>query len=355
MIDGQQTLVNTIELTVAPSLTVRFLQVGSLIPESQDLLPVSPSMTLSKAIELMQRRGYSQLPVVHRGRILGVVSYRSIGTQLLKLGREAVDLAALPVGEFVESAPITDGDQELQDIFDALDKYDTVLVGRRDNLLGVITAIDGLVHLYQLASPSVLLAEIELSLRKLINACADAATLQRCAETALLFERFVRRFAEQLLKGCHYRVRYLHHDRSIPWQAGRPYRTVVPDLLVETVPPGPCRLPVDAKYKGYDEQRLNPANIYQSFLYAFAFNSLGPEVPQALLVYPTIQDSIRTSQLEIRNAAGQPGAQIRALGIHLSEALTEATSGGVGTVSSALLEALAKPLLVQPLSVEGAT
>lgn len=167
-----------------------------------------------------------------------------------------------------------------------------------------------------------------------------------------LFERFVRRLIEHILQGSPYHVHYLRRDCSILWQGDRSYGNVVPDLLVEGSPPGVRRLPVDAKYKLYDEYRLNPGDIYQTFLYAFAYNSPGVEVPEALLIYPASQQGNSLLQLEIRNTAGRPGGQIQALGIHIPLALQEARSNTIGSVSKGLFEALTKPLSYQAVTLE---
>jgi hypothetical protein len=45
------------------------------------------------------------------------------------------------------------------------------------------------------------------------------------------------------------------------------------------------RVAIDAKYKLYDERRLSSGDVYQSFLYAYAYgNTSGHSIPCALVV-----------------------------------------------------------------------
>ena len=158
-----------------------------------------------------------------------------------------------------------------------------------------------------------------------------------------LFERFVHRLVERLLGHGSWRVRYQHADTSILWNAdtGRPYARVIPDLLVED-PAAGTRLTIDAKYKRYDERKLASGDIYQSFLYAYAYG--GPaavRVPRAVLVYPAQTGSVSATRLRVRGPARVVAAEITAVGIPIPAALREASRGERGPVSHALLEALA--------------
>ena len=55
---------------------------------------------------------------------------------------------------------------------------------------------------------------------------------------------------------------------------GQPYARVVPDILVErSAADTTARLAIDAKYKLYDERKLSSSDVYQSFLYAYAYGA----------------------------------------------------------------------------------
>jgi hypothetical protein len=54
-------------------------------------------------------------------------------------------------------------------VFDAMDRDNGVLIGTPERLVGVLTPMDFLRYLYQVASPFVMVSEIELALRALIR------------------------------------------------------------------------------------------------------------------------------------------------------------------------------------------
>jgi len=157
-----------------------------------------------------------------------------------------------------------------------------------------------------------------------------------------LFERFIHRLVERLLGRGSWQVRYQRADTSIIWNAdtGRSYARVIPDLLVEDSTTG-VRLAIDAKYKRYDERKLASSDIYQSFLYAYAYGAeTAPRVPRAVLVYPSETGSVSAIRLRVRSAARLGAAEITAVGIPIPAALREASRRERGPVSQALLEML---------------
>ena len=101
---------------------------------------------------------------------------------------------------------------------------------------------------------------------------------------------FVFRLVDTLVAKADVRVHYQRADRSIILNAstGQPYARVVPDILVERRADATTRLAIDAKYKLYDERRLSSGDVYQSFLYAYAYgDTSGQTLPTALVVYPS--------------------------------------------------------------------
>src|SRR5450759_4268793 len=69
-------------------------------------------------------------------------------------------------------------------VFDAMDRDNGVLIGSPDCLIGILTPMDFLRYLYQVASPFVMVSEIELALRALIRIAMTEQELvvaaQRC-------------------------------------------------------------------------------------------------------------------------------------------------------------------------------
>src|SRR5437660_12407098 len=62
------------ELDLASEL---FHRINRIIPQNQSLLTVPPGCLARDAVALMRQHGYSQVPVVDNGEVLGVFSFRS--------------------------------------------------------------------------------------------------------------------------------------------------------------------------------------------------------------------------------------------------------------------------------------
>lgn len=169
----------------AQSLAELFHLVRSLIPEDQELIDVGPEMTVAEAVRLMQEHNYSQLPVVAGQAVLGVFSFRSLTVKLLEMGRISEHFGDLPVDEFMEQFRFAQLSDNWESIVIHLDEDDGVLVGHRDQLEGILTPMDVLSYLRDIANPFVLLAEIELSLRRIVGACVNDEGLRTCAQQCL--------------------------------------------------------------------------------------------------------------------------------------------------------------------------
>jgi 5-methylcytosine-specific restriction enzyme subunit McrC len=143
----------------------------------------------------------------------------------------------------------------------------------------------------------------------------------------VLFERFIAQALEDSASGTPFRVDRQSSTGSIIVDAltGRTYTRVRPDVLVrhgereETYP-------VDTKYKLYDERRVAPQDVYQAFLYAFAFHA-GHGPRQASLVYPSDRSEVN-QRLAVRGS-GVTQATIRGVRVNLSELVARAASGPI--------------------------
>jgi 5-methylcytosine-specific restriction enzyme subunit McrC len=150
-----------------------------------------------------------------------------------------------------------------------------------------------------------------------------------------LFEDFVTRLLRDALEPAGMRVEAQARSRAIIENAvtRRPYAAVVPDLLLtRRAPTGSTRVPVDAKYKLYDDRKLSSADIYQAFFYAYAFSRRPTdEPPSAILVFPSESGGERTS-LRVRSELGAATASVRAVGISVPDALAAIESRTVWTL-----------------------
>lgn len=170
-------------------LTELFHRLNSVLPNHQ-AQSISPDVSVIDALKLMNEHHFSQLPVVVGREVLGLFSYRSFANAVMAYARNAphnqrFNPLELLVEECLEKplyARVTD---EFVELFDAIDRRDAVLVGEPSRLQGIVTAMDILRYLYRVASPFVLVAEIELALRALIQLAVDSETLAACAKQCL--------------------------------------------------------------------------------------------------------------------------------------------------------------------------
>lgn len=174
------------ELDLASEL---FHRINRIIPDGQQLLTVPPQCKVRDAVALMRRHGYSQLPVIENGEVLGVFSYRSLAVEaaratLDECTKQKCAPGDLNVDEFLEQFDFARVTEEMSRVFDAMDRDNGVLIGTPERLIGILTPMDFLRYLYQVASPFVFVSEIEMALRALIRVAlgpeqlADAA--RRC-------------------------------------------------------------------------------------------------------------------------------------------------------------------------------
>jgi 5-methylcytosine-specific restriction enzyme subunit McrC len=116
-----------------------------------------------------------------------------------------------------------------------------------------------------------------------------------------LFERFATKLLAEHLRPAGWQVLSQHPTRSIILDEDHhtSYATIRPDAVLIT--PSGRRVPIDAKYKRYDERRVNIEDVYQAFLYAFAY-AAPTRPPSSFLVYPGAL-STPGFRLIIQNAA----------------------------------------------------
>lgn len=152
------------------SVTELFHRVNNLIPDNQDVISIPPDTLVRKAIRIMQENRFSQLPVKEGKEVLGVFSYRVFATHVANTNQSNFQYGELHVSEFIEPLRYVTIRDDLEFTFEYLNWDDAVLVGHETDLQGIVTVIDVLKYLYDVASPFVIIGEIELTLRRLIHA-----------------------------------------------------------------------------------------------------------------------------------------------------------------------------------------
>lgn len=157
-----------------------------------------------------------------------------------------------------------------------------------------------------------------------------------------LFENFVYKVINHFIDKKEFRVLYQRKDRSIILNAitKRPYSSIIPDIMVESRGHDPViRIPIDAKYKLYDARKIVPGDIYQCFLYAYAYKDFSLDMlPISLLVYPSSQDASQPIHLNIQGQDRGSAAEIIALPMSIPKVLKDINSGSHGVSMKMLFE-----------------
>jgi 5-methylcytosine-specific restriction enzyme subunit McrC len=144
-----------------------------------------------------------------------------------------------------------------------------------------------------------------------------------------LFEDFVTRLLRDAFADTPVRVRPQVRDRTLITDArtGRPYAAVIPDILLEWGSEPVRQVPVDAKYKLYDERKIDQSDIYQTFFYAWAYAAREEAADaRAFILYPGRSGS-PGEHLRAQARAGDRGATIRAIPVDVPEMLRTIREG----------------------------
>lgn len=168
------------------ALLAPFLHVGRLVPGEQQLETIPPEMRVSEALKIMDRFHYSQLPVVAGDTVLGVFSYRSFSTKATTRQKGTkVPLGKLPVEDFLEEFEYLHSKEDWSRALRYLNRDDAFFVGHREGVEGIVTTMDVLNYFREIADPFIMIAEIELVLRRIIQTCVGEAALPAAIERSL--------------------------------------------------------------------------------------------------------------------------------------------------------------------------
>ena len=114
------------------------------------VLTISAKDTIAEAILLMSRHNVSQLPVVDGGTVVGSVREDTLLARLVKSPKARSAKIRSVMGK---AFPVVTPETELETVFRLLDRGNAaVLIGRKDNLEGIVTRIDVIQHLSRKAT-----------------------------------------------------------------------------------------------------------------------------------------------------------------------------------------------------------
>lgn len=129
-----------------------------------------------------------------------------------------------------------------------------------------------------------------------------------------IFERFVTRLVSEALAGTTLGVsaQQSYGAVVVDESTGRTYSTIRPDLVIVDTESG-RKVPVDIKYKLYEDKRFGTGDIYQLFTYAYALGESDSTRNAGVLYASTT--SVTGPALRIKPQAGVSGAHIRGAGL----------------------------------------
>jgi predicted transcriptional regulator len=109
---------------------------------SRNVLIVRKDDTVKSAVETMRKHGYSQMPVVDRKQVIGVLSEKTI-LDAFSDGSDIGKILKMKVEDVMEEAPPIIGECEpMATVSSLLQTNSAVLVVKKDRLVGIITKAD---------------------------------------------------------------------------------------------------------------------------------------------------------------------------------------------------------------------
>lgn len=105
---------------------------------SKKLVSVGAEEKAKKAVSLMEKKGYSQLPVMKKNKCIGVITEQGALSALRELGTKKFN--SLKVGEIMgEPLPIFSEQTPFRVLAGILNHESAVLVSRKGKVVGIIT------------------------------------------------------------------------------------------------------------------------------------------------------------------------------------------------------------------------
>ena len=109
---------------------------------SRPVVSVARTQLVRDAVDLMRRRGYSQLPVFEGGRSVGSVSEKTILDRAAR-GESLESVLGLKVREIMDSPfPVVNSDTPLDLVLGLLQSNYGVLVAKGESIVGILTKSD---------------------------------------------------------------------------------------------------------------------------------------------------------------------------------------------------------------------
>jgi predicted transcriptional regulator len=159
-----------------------------LIKEGKSkLITIDCNDCVDKAIELMLKNEFSQLPVMKGDKMVGVISYESLAKTVFSYSEAKSKLPSkLRVRDFMEKvSKIFNTEEDVIALLDRLAEKSFVFVSKRDRVTDIITSFDALKFFRACGEDFLILNDIEIILRKIIADKFDASSFAEESKSCL--------------------------------------------------------------------------------------------------------------------------------------------------------------------------
>jgi predicted transcriptional regulator len=108
----------------------------------KDIVFIKRDETVGRAVEWMRKHGYSQLPVIDKRRVIGMISEKTM-LDVISTGRNLPEILGKKVEAVMsEAPPIVNENEPISAISSLLQNNQAVLVIKKDKIIGIITKAD---------------------------------------------------------------------------------------------------------------------------------------------------------------------------------------------------------------------
>ena len=189
-LEGKMSVISTNAGKVIKQRPGPFGPAIDLLPKNQQLICLEEEVPACDAIELMQDKRFSQIPVVSNSSVIvGVFTWRSFATRVHDVKDTTISLIDLPIRESMEHAKFISPHVYIDTETDWGD-LDYVIVGTAERPSGILCISDVFARLNDFAEAFVLIYEIEHEIRDLIrDSFSEEELLEKCEELNLSSRR----------------------------------------------------------------------------------------------------------------------------------------------------------------------
>ena len=174
-------------------LLAKLLEIKTLLEllnsnDKPELVTIQFGETVENCIKLMMENDYSQLPVVKKGEIMGVISFASLIKRVFQVGKSSTkrtrNWQQWKAEDVMEKPTFKDYHEDLLDLIKTLANDSYVMIRTENETHEIITSFDVLHYFKKTATPFLFLNDIENTLRTIIQSRFDDKTF-RAKATAL--------------------------------------------------------------------------------------------------------------------------------------------------------------------------